>query len=84
MPLRLGREPRLRKTLHAKTLGTTGRRATPTLRLEESYETSYRGSSLKVRRRYRKLIVTLGKLEDGLQVIPATDEKRTPERAEVA
>ncbi len=53
--------------------------------LVESYETSYRGSSLKVRRRYRKLIVALGKLEGGhVQIIPANDEELVPARAEAA
>ncbi len=53
--------------------------------LVESYETSYRGSSHKVRRRYRKLIVALGKLERGqVQVISVNDEELAPARAEVA
>ena len=45
--------------------------------LSESYVASYRGSSLKVRRRYRRLIVALTKAQAEREVMAEFGRKRT-------
>ena len=44
--------------------------------LSESYTASYRGSSLKVRRRYRRLIVALTKAQAEREVMAEFGRKR--------